>query len=576
MSPVKKLTKSNKLRWTFFAIATAAVLAITGMNVYSLYALRQSTIDSAKDVKKSQLNEFTSQVTYRFYTPFFGISKLDMEHMERVWNKSGKFPKGLTDVLNDAINDPIFTDIHFVPRDEDICIDPEVPAYKFDSTMGRFQTTNSVPDKLCDGLGLAKSRVAVILDDYQFNNSVSFDSHRSFTLALFNRSEQNVIGYLNFTINQDYLLNEYLIPELKTQFGPSDQSGIVVWLLDWVQREAIASSDENYNYDRDKYPIDIRQRFGNSLNEWTLHAMFLDSPTVAASNASLQRNLFVLIVAVIVLFGALLFIFVNAQRERDLANRQAGFLANITHELKTPLTVMQAAGENIADGRVTDGERLRNYGDHIYQESVRLRKMIEKLLDAAKVDSGQAVAEQTPMKLNELAEEFYIANKTYIEKQGFEFTLETEENMPLAMIDPDHIETILNNLVENAMKYSSDQKKIKLQTYTDNKDVILSVEDKGDGIPKKSLGYIFDKFYRVENSLTAKTKGHGLGLAIVKNMVELNGGKVEVKSKMGAGSTFTIRFAKFLKSETSDSPSAKTNGKGQKTDNPVTEIDQYV
>ena len=576
MTPVKKLTQSNKLRWTFFAIATAAVLALTGMNVYSLYALRESTIESAKDVKKSELNEFTNHVRYRFYRPFWGISKLDMDHIERFWEEKGKFPRTFTAVLDEAVSDPLFSTIYFAPSGEDICNDPDLPIYQYSTDKTGFFITNQIPDDVCDGLGLSKSRVKVIPEDYQWNNRVTFDAHRSLTLSFINLADKQVFGHLNLIIDREYLLNDFLVPQLTEQFGPGDQSGIVVWLRDWMNDTVLSTSDDSYEYDHDKYSIDIRQRFTDSLNEWILHAAFLDSPTVAASNASLQRNLIVLIVAVIVLFGALLFIFINAQRERDLANRQAGFLANITHELKTPLTVMQAAGENIADGRVTDGERLKNYGGHIYRESVRLRKMIEKLLDAAKVDSGQAVAEQTPLKLNELTEEFFIANKSYIKKQGFEISFQSEENLPLVMVDPDHMETILNNLVENAMKYSSNEKVIKLRTYTDNKDVVLSIEDKGDGIPKKSLGYIFDKFYRVENSLTAKTKGHGLGLAIVKNMVELNGGTIDVKSKVGSGSVFSIRFPKLLKSDKYKSPSAKTNGKGQKTETPVTEIDQYV
>ena len=238
-------------------------------------------------------------------------------------------------------------------------------------------------------------------------------------------------------------------------------------------------------------------------------------------------------VAVFVLFGALIFIFINAQRERELAERQAGFLANITHELKTPLTVMQAAGENLSDGRVTESKRLKSYGDHIYNESVRLKRMIEKLLDAAKVDSGQLSTEQAPHFLQDLTAEFVEANRGYIEDQGFTFTFTHDDNLPLVMVDADHIETALNNLVENAMKYSRDEKDISVKVEKKDGFVAISVSDNGTGIPKSSLRYIFDKFYRVEDTLTAKTKGHGLGLSIVKNMVELNGGTINVKSDYG-------------------------------------------
>jgi len=210
---------------------------------------------------------------------------------------------------------------------------------------------------------------------------------------------------------------------------------------------------------------------------------------------------------------------------------------------------MQAAGENLADGRVTEGARLKNYGDHIYNESVRLKKMIEKLLDAAKVDSGQVTTEQAPHFLHELVAEFFEANKMYIENQGFKISFSHDDNLPYVMVDADHVETVLNNLVENAMKYSRDQKVIDISVTANGNFVKLSVSDKGTGIPKQSMRYIFDKFYRVEDSLTAQTKGHGLGLSIVKNMVEMNGGKIDVKSQYGKGSTFTVKFPILMKTD---------------------------
>jgi signal transduction histidine kinase len=110
------------------------------------------------------------------------------------------------------------------------------------------------------------------------------------------------------------------------------------------------------------------------------------------------------------------------------------------------------------------------------------------------------------------------------------------------MIDRDHFETILGNLLENSIKYSWDKKEIAVRVYSDKKSVFLSVSDKGQGIPKKAQKNIFKKFYRVENSMTAQTKGHGLGLSIVKNMVQLNGGTISVNSEPGKGSEFTIAF----------------------------------
>lgn len=561
MEIFNQLKKASTLRNVFFGIATIAVVALTALNVYSLYQLRNASIESASDVKKLQLEEFTNQVRYRFFSPVWDLRKLDINFIEAAWESGRTLPLEFVKVLNNASNEPLYRDIHFIYKNQDGCVDENATVYRYDPQSQNFVGTSDIPQLVCDGFGISKSRARVILDDYRFNTKSTFDSHRSLTIALVDLSDNSIFGHLNLMVDRDYLLNDYMAYELKKNFGEADKSGIVVWLRDWVQDEILLSSDEKYAYDRDNYPIDLRQRFSDSLDDWSLHATILESPTIAASDASLNRNLIVMGIAVVVLLGALFFIFINAQRERDLAQRQAGFLANITHELKTPLAVMQAAGENLADGRVTEGSRLKNYGDHIFNESVRLKKMIEKLLDAAKVDSGQVTTEQAPHFLHELAGEFYEANKKYIESQGFNISFRYDKNLPYVMVDADHIETILNNLVENAMKYSRDQKEIKISVTTNGNFVDLAVQDKGTGIPKQSLRYIFDKFYRVEDSLTAQTKGHGLGLSIVKNMVEMNGGKIDVKSQYGKGSTFTVKFPVLMKADSENEEKASDQTK---------------
>ncbi|PWN08126.1 sensor histidine kinase [Rhodohalobacter mucosus] len=565
MEFLKSYHRQNRLRWIFLGIGIVAVLALTTLNVYSLYALRQSTIDSAKDNKKNQLEEFTDQVRNRFSSPFMNLVKLNTEQLQNTWNASSNFPRRYNKVLSEALSDSLFTSIHFIPQNINACHDDSAPVYKFDSESEVFlpENENNIPQIVCDGFSLAVSRTQVALNEYKWNNRVTFDAHRSMTVSLINLKEKSVVGHINLVIDRDYMVNDYFERELRKQFGTADESGVVVWLRDWMQDEILTSSDHRYVYNRDVYEIDFRQGFPNLLDNWVLHATFLESPTVAASNASLTRNLIVLGFAVFALFGALVFMFINAQRERELAQRQAGFLANITHELKTPLAVMQAAGENISDGRVTDGNRLRTYGDHIYEEAIRLRKMIEKLLDVARVDAGQNVVELAPFQLDEIAENVYRSSKDFVESKGFRFEINTGGKVPFVMVDADHVETILKNLIENAVKYSSDEKYILIDVRNLNGSVAVSVTDKGDGIPKKSQKLIFEKFYRVEGDLTVKTKGHGLGLAIVKNLVEMNGGNISLESTPVKGSTFTITFP-VLVQEMGSSEAAKRTGAAEK------------
>ncbi len=541
MTLIEKFKKSDTTRWFFFGIAILAVLALTVMNIYSLYALRDSTIEAAKENRKSQLEEYTNHVSHHFYKPFRGIRNLDMNDLEDSWEVSGQFPPHFNQVLFSALEDSLFSDIYYISDKRNGCHKPEYPVYKFDYQSGQFLTSIDTPKEVCDGFGISISGLNTIeLDEYRFNNRMAFDAHRTMTSALINLEDHTVLGHINFVINRDYLLNQLLKPALESKFSSPEESGMVVWLRDWMQDEILLSSSDDYIYSREI--VDIRQRFPGFLDNWSLHATYLKSPAVAATQASLNRNLIVLGFAVFVLFGALFFIFINAQKEREFTQRQSVFLANVTHELKTPLAVMQAAGENISDGRVTDGNSLKSYGEHIYQEAVRLRKMIDQLLDVAKVDSGQTVVNSSAHQLDDLVTNYFEKNSDYIKNKGFTYEIKSNDNLPMVLVDSDHVETILGNLVENSIKYSSDEKSIVVNLFSTNKSVGFSVIDRGDGIPKKSQKNIFKKFYRVENSMTANIKGHGLGLSIVKNLVELNGGEIHVKSDLGKGAEFSVHF----------------------------------
>jgi len=541
MKAFHKIKKSNTLRWFFLGLGLLAVVALTVLNIYSLYALQESTVEAAKENRKIQLEEFSQKVRFRFYQPFRGIRNLDMNEIELSWNTYGAFPEHFNSVLNEAIGDSLFTDIYYTPDHMKGCFKPDYPLYKFDPESELFSMTNSSPKEVCDGFGLSKSRMNTVdLANYNWNNRTIFDSHRTMTLALINPDHDTVLGHVTFIIDQDYLLNGVLKPMLAEDFGNSAEAGMVVWIRNWIMGEILLTNNSGIAYNRDN--VDIYQRFPDLLDNWIIQASFIESPFISATSASLNRNLLVLGFAVFILFGALVFMFINAQKEREFAERQAGFLANVTHELKTPLALMQAAGENISDGRVAEGERLKNYGDHIYNEAIRLRKMIDKLLDVAKSDSNKTMAKQAPCQINELVHHFIDSKREFIESQGFQLQVDASRELPPVMIDRDHFETILGNLLENSIKYSWDKKEITVRVYSGKKSVFLSVSDKGQGIPKKAQKNIFNKFYRVENSMTAQTKGHGLGLSIVKNMVLLNGGTISVNSEPGKGSEFTIEF----------------------------------
>lgn len=549
MRSINSLIRNKVFRYLLLTLGFIAVIALTGMNVYSLYDIRDKMALGEEERQMALADELVRDVRLAVLEPFLGLNKLELEPVEYTISESGQFPPLLQEKLLKASENPIFDGIYYTPEDVDPCI-AQTRIYAFDYSSTQLELTDDFPSIICDGLGLArtKSRIELNSFNYRWNNNVEFDAHRSMNIGFINIQENRVIGYLTATLNKDYIVEDLIDPLIQKYFNPDSVSGTVVWLHDWANDEVLATNNPEIAYDFDI--VDKRKRFGQSMFEnWNLKIVFTDNAVATAYNDTLVKNMIVLGFAVLFLIGAFLFMFYTAQRERALALRQAGFLANVTHELKTPLAVMQAAGENISDGRVTDPTRLKQYGDHIYTEAIRLRKMIEKLLDVAKTDSGQTLIKAAPVNVNEALQNFITDNRAYIENKGFNIGVKLSDDPSLVMLDQDHLENVLSNLTENAIKYSRENKNVLYTVSSTNKHMIINISDTGVGIPKKHLKNIFKKFYRVEDSLNAKTKGHGLGLSIVKNLVELNGGKIEVESEPGIGTTFSLKFPILVKEE---------------------------
>jgi signal transduction histidine kinase len=557
MQSINSLIRNKGFRYLLLGLGFAAVIALTGMNVYSLYDIRDKMSLGEEERQMALLDDLVRDVRLKVLDPFLGLNMLELEPVEYSIEETGQFPPLLQEKLILASQSPVYDGIYYTPENVDPCTDGS-QIYTFDYQTNQLELTDTYPSTICDGIGLARTKARIELNsfNYRWNNNVEFDAHRTMNIGFINVPENKMIGYLTTTLNKDYIVKDLIDPLMMKYFSPDSVAGTVLWLHDWANEVVLATNNPEIPYDYDQ--VDNRKRFGPSMFEtWNIKISFNDNPVESAYNATLVKNMIVLGFAVLFLVGAFLFMFFTAQRERALAQRQAGFLANVTHELKTPLAVMQAAGENISDGRVKDPVRLKQYGDHIYTEAIRLRKMIEKLLDVAKTDSGQTLIKATPVNINEIVKKFVAESRSFIEGKGFNIGLKVSDDSSLVMMDVDHIENILSNLMENAIKYSKDNKNILFTVQSTDKEMIVNVSDTGLGIPKKHQKNIFKKFYRVEDSLNAKTKGHGLGLSIVKNLVLLNGGKIEVESEVGIGTTFSMKFPILVKEEHSLKSDAK-------------------
>jgi two-component system phosphate regulon sensor histidine kinase PhoR len=227
--------------------------------------------------------------------------------------------------------------------------------------------------------------------------------------------------------------------------------------------------------------------------------------------------------------------------QKKLANIKNDFINNMTHELKTPVSTISLALEFIKDKTVsTNSEKTEKYLNIIEQENRRLGSQIETVLQIAKLEKGDINLRHELLEINEILDQVVKNHAVQIEKFDATLDLDLHAEETNVMADKVHLTNIFYNLLDNAIKYSYEKPQIKISTSNTDNQLSVKISDKGMGIPKDHLNKIFDKFYRVPKGNLHDVKGFGLGLSYVKNMVELHHGTIEVSSKPGEGSEFTV------------------------------------
>jgi signal transduction histidine kinase len=242
----------------------------------------------------------------------------------------------------------------------------------------------------------------------------------------------------------------------------------------------------------------------------------------------------------VMLLAGLGLVWANVRRELKLSRLKSDFVANVSHELKTPLALIRLYAETLELARVPSEERKGEYYRVIGKESRRLTQLINNILDFSRIEAGRKEYRLVPSDLAAVVRDVVESYRFAIEKLGFTLELELADDLPELALDPEALSQALINLLNNSVKYSPEHKLITVGVRREQDRVLLSVSDRGIGIPRSEHRRIFEKFYRVETSLVHTTKGSGLGLALVQHITEAHGGHVELRSTPGEGSTFTL------------------------------------
>ena len=235
-----------------------------------------------------------------------------------------------------------------------------------------------------------------------------------------------------------------------------------------------------------------------------------------------------------------LMVFHDITELKRLERMRSEFVANVSHELKTPLTTLRGAAETLLDGALSDPKNARAFVTAIKEEAERLHRLVEDLLSIARVESKSSELRKQPILLGPFLEELASRYRPLAERQGVTLSVEPVASGLQVQADRDQLAQAVGNLLENAVKYNQPNGRIQVRASASTGTVTLEVEDTGIGIPPENLPRIFERFYRVDKARSRETGGTGLGLAIVKHVAESHGGSVRAESRPNQGSRFFL------------------------------------
>jgi two-component system phosphate regulon sensor histidine kinase PhoR len=263
-------------------------------------------------------------------------------------------------------------------------------------------------------------------------------------------------------------------------------------------------------------------------------------------NQRYNENLIVLTLLIIILGVGLILVYLNLQKELRLTQLKSDFISNVSHELRTPLSLISMYSETLVLNRLKSEEKKKEYYSVINSETNRLSKIVNTILNFSKMESGQRQYSFSSINLLTLNKEILKTYDYHIKSKGFTYTVEAPSEIENIRGDKEAISESIINLIENAIKYSNDNKEFKIVIGDDKTSQFWEIHDKGIGISKEDQIKIFDKFFRVSSGLVHNTKGTGLGLSLVKQIMEAHKGEITVNSKLGMGSTFRLEFNKHF------------------------------
>ncbi len=323
-------------------------------------------------------------------------------------------------------------------------------------------------------------------------------------------------------------------------------SEVCVALLDDTARPVIVSHD-SYQPASWKRPF-VATEIGEALPHWEMAVYPLNPAQLSQSARTLALTIGLQVAVLLLAIGIGGWLIVaDLRRHLTLARQKTDFVSNVSHELKTPLTSIRLFAELLAEGRVTDAAKQRSYLQVITAEAARLTRLINNVLDFARLERGEKSYSFTRCDLTTIVSETVATYRPHLEQAGFKLELDLPPaTTPVAVnADRDALAQVLVNLLSNAEKYSADRKEIRLELRATNAPqpaCEVRVLDRGLGVPPGTESRIFEQFYRAHDSLSSGIQGSGLGLTLARQIARAHGGEISYEPRAGGGSCFTLRL----------------------------------
>lgn len=373
----------------------------------------------------------------------------------------------------------------------------------------------------------------ILSNPFRHSKTIDQKDYLVITAAFPHEGAEDVFGLLGIKVNEDYLLNHEVNSILEDFPFSQDASLSISTLSGRILSEHGDSSAKLST---------ITSYFNDNFPPWRID--FFSSGTASSGVMNVRRSYYswtILIVLVLLTFGTVLVV-KTITHEMEVLKIKSDFVSSVSHEFKTPITSIKVLIERLQQGKVKSFHKKKEYYSIISEDADKLNSMVRNILDFSKVEEGLKEFVFQESDVAQLVKDEIENFKKVKIYAGIKIDLQIFPDIPSIYVDRESFSLALDNLLENAFKFSLKRKEILVEVKRDAENVRVDVKDKGMGIPPGEMDKIFDKFYHGKNTAQHSIRGTGLGLALVKHTVEAHGGKVLAESKIGRGSTFSLVF----------------------------------